>query len=199
MFEFIKGNLEEVLADGIVVEIQGIAYRIYTSQLLLNELPPIGSTIKIYLHMNVREDDISLYGFLSKDERNMYRSLNSVSGVGPKAAMGILSIYNANEIIWAIVGEDTKTLTKAPGIGKKTAQRIILELKDKLKVEDIKVTENTNTSSENPEVKEEAIEALSALGYQSSQIFRIINDVYREGMSIEVLIKETLKCFASRT
>lgn len=198
MLEYIKGTLEDVLIDGIVMENNNMAYRIYTSAQIFNHLPPIGREMIIYLHMHVKEDDISLYGFLTKEERNMYRQLTSVSGVGPKAAMGILSVHKTNDIIWSIIGEDIKSLTKAPGIGKKTAQRIILELKDKLKTEDVVHTQDVQLPTDSSIIQNEAIEALIALGYQSSQAHKIVRSIYEDEMNVESLIKEALKFLASQ-
>lgn len=198
MFEFIKGNLEEILEDGIVIENQGIAYKIHTSRNLLDKLPKINNTVKVYLHGRIRDEEMLLYGFLDKEERNVYMHLTSVSGVGPKAAMAILSLYTSKEVIWSIIGEDTKVLIKAPGIGKKIAQRVILELKDKFNVEDSLPEGEVNGSIYKSEVKDEALNALIALGYHPSKALKAINKVYKEEMQLEKVIKESLKVFASK-
>lgn len=199
MFEYIKGTLEEMLEDSIVIESNNIGYKIYTSVQTLNQLFTIGSKIKIYIHMNIKEDDISLYGFFTKEERNLYRKLISVSGVGPRAAIGILSVYNVKDIIWSIIGEDIKSLTKAPGIGKKMAQRIILELKDKLKEEQNGILEiSTQNMSGDTTIKDEAVGALIALGYPSSQSHQVITSIFKEGLDVETLIKKALKVFGSK-
>lgn len=198
MIEFIKGTLEEMEADSIVVVNHEIAYKIYASAQIVNQLPKIGSMVKIYIHMNVKEDDISLYGFFTKQERNLYRKLISVSGVGPKAAMGLLSVHTSNDIIWAIVAEDIKALTKGPGVGKKMAQRIILELKDKLNLQESQFTENLGKTSNKVNIKDEAANALIALGYQSSQAHKVIASIYKEDVDVETLIKEALKALASK-
>ncbi len=198
MFEFIKGTLEDVTMDSIVVENQGIAYMIYTSGQLLDRLPKTGSKVKIYLHMNVKEDDITLYGFLTKEERRIYRRLISVSGVGPKAALGILSVHTTNDIIWSIIGEDIKTLTKAPGIGKKIAQRIILELKDKLEVDQDEIDVDIEKSPQSIGNKVEVIDALVALGYQPSQAHKVIATIYKDGLSVETLIRKALKVLGTK-
>jgi Holliday junction DNA helicase RuvA len=198
LFEFIKGTLEDVTMDSIVVENQGIAYMIYTSGQLLDRLPKTGSKVKIYLHMNVKEDDITLYGFLTKEERRIYRRLISVSGVGPKAALGILSVHTTNDIIWSIIGEDIKTLTKAPGIGKKIAQRIILELKDKLEVDQDEIDVDIEKSPQSIGNKVEVIDALVALGYQPSQAHKVIATIYKDGLSVETLIRKALKVLGTK-
>lgn len=198
MFEFIIGNLEDVLVDSIAVENQGIAYKIYTSGQILENLPKIGNKVKIYLHMNVKEDDITLYGFLTKEERSIYRKLISVSGVGPKAALGILSVHTTNDIIWSIIGEDTKALTKAPGIGKKIAQRIILELKDKLELNQNEIDIDIEKSPQRLGNKVEVIDALVALGYQPSQAHKVIATIYKDGLSVETLIRKALKVLGSK-
>lgn len=193
MIEFIKGTLEDIEADSIVVVNHEIAYKIYTSVQIVNQLPKLGSIVKIYIHMNVKEDDISLYGFFTKQERGLYRKLISVSGIGPKVAMGLLSVHTSSDIVWAIVSEDIKALTKAPGIGKKTAQRIILELKDKLNPLKSQFTENAGEIPYKENIKDEAVDALIALGYQSSQAHKVIASIYQKDMDVEVLIKEALK------
>lgn len=197
MFDFIKGTLEEALIDSIVIENQGIAFKIYTSRQTLDRLPKIESMVKIYIHMNVKENDITLYGFLTTKEREIYRKLISVSGIGPKVAMGVLAVHSTNDIIWSIIREDIVALTKAPGVGKKTAQRIILELKDKLKADQDEIGNTIERSPQNIENKVEAIDALVSLGYQPSQAHKVITEIYKDGVAVETLIRNSLKILAS--
>ena len=199
MFDFIKGTLEEVLDDSIVVDNNGIGYRIFIPSRILEDLPELKKPIKIYIHMDIKENDMSLYGFLSKDGRELFKKLISVSGVGPKVAMGILSVHSSRDVVWAIIGEDGTTLSKAPGIGKKISQRIILELKDKL------VKEQEQFNLEEPIVnsisrlgnRQEAIDALVSLGYPLSQAHKAIAAIYMEELEVEILIKKALKILAT--
>lgn len=197
MFDFIKGTLEEELTDSIVIENQGLAFNVYISKQTSSKLPKIGSLVKIYLHMNVKENDVTLYGFLTTKEREIYRKLISVSGIGPKVAMGVLSVHNTNDIIWSIIGEDIVALTKAPGVGKKTAQRMILELKDKLTVHQGTLTNDTEKSSKDRGSRVEVVEALVALGYQPSQAHKAVTEVHKDGLPTETLIKKALKMLSS--
>ncbi|RBP46615.1 Holliday junction branch migration protein RuvA [Garciella nitratireducens] len=201
MFDYMKGTLEEILEDSIIIENNGIGYKIYISKQTLNQIVDKGSNIKIYIDMTLKEEEIFLYGFFTKEERNLYRKLISVSGVGSKVAMGILSVQNTKDLIRSIIEEDIKSLIQAPGIGKKTAQRIVLELRDKLKKEQSDFLGNsTNDKLENIEnisIREEAINALITLGYSVSQSHRAVTSVFKENLDVETLIKEALKIIIS--
>ncbi len=197
LLEYIKGTLQEIYGDSIVVENYGIAYRIYISVQDLNLLPQTGDQVKIYIHMNIKEDNITLYGFMKIQDRAIYRYLVSVTGVGPKLAMGILSVCSTKEIISSIINNDIVTLTKAPGIGKKTAQRIILELKDKLKSNDELIELEDIVSLQGVELKDEAIQALIALGYQPTLARKAINAIFKEGIGMESLIKKALQLLSN--
>ena len=199
MFDFIKGVLEEVLDDSIVVENNGIGYRIFIPSRMLEDLPELKQSIKIYIHMDIKENDMNLYGFLSKDDREIYKKLISVSGVGPKVAIGVLSVHTSRDVIWAIIGEDGVSLSKAPGIGKKISQRIILELRDKLVKEQGQLKLGEQIANKNSRVgnRGEAIDALLSLGYQSSQAHQAIAAIYKEDFSVEILIKKALKILSA--
>lgn len=195
MFEYIRGDITEIGDDYIVLENNNIGYLINTSRASTMD---IGNELKeriIYTHLNVREDDMSLYGFTTKDELDMFRLLQTVSKIGPRVALGILSTMNTLDLKISLVNEDIKTLTKSPGVGKKTAERMILELKDKVHIdknekvkEKIKTTDLGTLSS-----KDEVTEALMSLGYSQNEIFVALNNIDTKDKNTEDLIKETLK------
>ena len=137
MIGFVRGNLVEKGNDHVIVDNQGIGYLIYTPESVLNELPPIGNIVKIHTFMYVREDQLALYGFLTRDDLEIFKMLIGVSGIGPKGALGILSTIAPNQFRLAVLSGDSKTISKSPGIGPKTAQKLIIELKDKMKIEDV--------------------------------------------------------------
>ena len=142
MYEYIKGQYIGINKDYIIIENGGIGYKIFTSGATMASMPKVGEDVVLYIEQIVREDFIGLYGFVSKEELEMFKLLLSINGVGAKAALSLLSISRVNNLKYAIVMEDEKHICRAPGIGKKTAGRIILELKDKLKKEDMKPFKN---------------------------------------------------------
>jgi holliday junction DNA helicase RuvA len=193
MYEYIRGIFVGVNKDYIIIENSGMGYKIFTSGTTLANMPSINENVLLYLQQIVREDFIGLYGFLTRDELNMFNLLLGVSGVGAKASLSLLSISSVNNLKYAILTGDEKTLTRAPGIGKKTAQRIILELKDKFKKDEF-IPEGL-TSSDDIEVNRnlsEALEALIALGYSEKEAERALKQVSQEE-SIEGIIKNSLK------
>ena len=137
MISYIKGELAEILPDVIVVEANGIGYNIYVPGSVLGELPSVGSEVKIYTYMNVKEDECSLFGFLTRDYLSMFKMLICVNGIGPKAALGALSNITADDLRFAVLADDVAAIKALPGIGPKTAQKIIIELKDKLKLDEV--------------------------------------------------------------
>ncbi len=201
MISFIKGTVEILGTDFFVIENGGIGYNVKATLGTISRLTK-GSETKIFTHMQVREDDISLYGFLYIDELNMFNMLTSVSGIGPKGALAILDMLSPSDIMLYIVSEDSKALSKAKGVGLKTAQRIILELKDKMKTSSIANTESdlstyvSPTSSSSLEVID-SIDALIALGYEKAEAVKAVNTVYTEGLSIQDTIKKALKSLSS--
>ncbi len=188
MLDFIIGKIESKEAEHLVVLNNGIGYKIVVSKSTLMDLE-LGETSKVYLTMVVREDDISLYGFSTTKEREIYKLLTTVRGIGPKVAIGVLSGITTDSLVTAIRTSDINILTTAPGVGKKTAERIVLELKDKtdhIPIENIGVQVSKGTIKE-------AEEALISLGYSSYEVLDVLESVYREDMSIEELIKQGLK------
>lgn len=194
MFRYIKGTLEEVGQSYVVIENNNIGYLINTSQNSINALKNDSKQCKMYTHLNVREDEISLYGFSSQEELDMFHLLLLVSKIGPKVALGVLSTITPGNIKLAIISNDADALTRAPGIGKKTASRMILELKDKIG-KDInmgKVDFSDNTITDD----NEAIEALVSLGYTRSEILLVMNKINTNELETEDIIKNALKLLA---
>ena len=197
MYAYIKGTLEEKSTDSIVVETAGIGYKIYVSEHTMAKLGEIGEKVKIYTHYHVREDNISLYGFMSNEELKMFELLLQVSGIGAKTAIAMLSNITPSKFALAIISNDLKTLTKIPGIGNKSAQRMVLELKDKLKTQTaIEDDEEETTPNDNSESINEAEQALKILGYNKSEISKVFDKFDTHNLSTEDLIKEALKRLA---
>ncbi|OYP37555.1 Holliday junction branch migration protein RuvA [Lachnotalea glycerini] len=175
MISYIKGNIIEIEEDLIIIEANNIGYNIRISNQTAASLPGIGQEIKIYTYMHVREDAISLFGFMTRDDLKVFKLLIGVSGIGPKGGLAVLSALSADDIRFAVLSDDVKTISKAPGIGTKTAQRLIIELKDKLKLEDAfeqRLENNQIATSESNlknDAKSEAILALTSLGYSNSE------------------------------
>ena len=193
MISYIKGDVKAINEEGFIIENNNIGYFINSTLTSLSNIQ-INNEYKIYTSMQVREDDISLYGFYSKDELEMFLLLISVSSIGPKIAIGMLSSISADEIKLAIVNNDIDKLTDAKGIGKKTASRIILELVDKVKkmaIPDLDKVEKVNPVKNND--IEVAREALKNLGYMENDIARVLNELKDTDLSLEGLIKESLK------
>ena len=195
MSSYIKGELTEILEDGVVVEASGVGYYIMVPASLFRELPKTGSPVKLFTHFQVKEDAMSLYGFFRRDDVRMFRMLIGVNGIGPKAGLGILSVLTPDELRFAVLAEDAAAISRAPGIGKKTAQKCILELKDKLSLAEaiqLKLSQNAQASSENEEVyRDEAVQALASLGYSASDAMRAVRAA--TGSSVEELIKSALR------
>ncbi len=203
MYSYIKGILTDMEEDLVVVEAGGIGYNIYTTGQTFDYLPSIGEEVKLYTYLNVREDAMMLYGFLTKDDLRVFKLLIGVSGIGPKGALAILSVMTTDDLRFAVLGEDAKAIAKAPGIGAKTAQRLILELKDKFSLEDAFEQKLQNVTAKNENVdeiksaKNEAVQALVALGYSSSEALKAIGDVeITADTDVEDILKAALKNMA---
>ncbi len=198
MISYIRGSLEEKTADSVVLESNGIGYEIFVSPRLMAELPAIGEEVKIYTHMSVKEDGISLFGFANRQELDIFHRLLTVNGVGPKGALAVLSQLKPQELIMAVLTEDVKALSAAPGVGKKTVQRIILELKDKFSTEDaIEMPQAVQLQKEmqagTPSAQWEAIDAMMALGYSRMEAVKAVSAVATEEMDTEAILKAALK------
>ena len=202
MIAFVRGTAVDMTENSVIVEAGGIGYEIYMTGTDLSQIH-MGEEVKIHTYFNVREDAMQLYGFRSKDDLQMFKLLLGVNGVGPKAAVGVLAGITADELRFAILSDDVKTLSKAPGIGKKTAQKLILELKDKMKLEDafeLKLAHEQEKAvaglGEISDGRQEAVEALVALGYSSTDALRAVRKVtYVAPDDVEGLLKAALKNF----
>lgn len=192
MISYIIGHIRNIDEESFIIENNNIGYLIYSSLATLSNIE-INSEYKIYTSMQVREDDISLFGFFTKDELEMFTLLTSVSTIGPKTAMGILSSISVNEIKTAIINNDIDKLTVAKGIGKKSASRIILELVDKVKKMSFIPVENIKQEKNFSEDFEVAKEALLNLGYQKNDIDKVLFELKDTDLSLEGLVKESLK------
>ena len=201
MYAYIKGTLEEVTEDAVIVEAGGIGYNIKVSTTTADLLPGIGSEVKIYTYTLVREDAFSLYGFLTRDDLDIFKKLITVSGIGPKGGLAILSVMSADALRFAVMAGDSKAIAKAPGIGAKTAERVILDLRDKISVEDtLRSVGNTGDAAgvaagtADNMMKREAIEALVALGYSASDATAAVKKVeIGEDATSESILKMALK------
>lgn len=202
MYAYIKGILTEITEDAIIIENQGIGYEIAVPGQVLDYLPSVGEEVKIYTYHYVREDAILLYGFLTKEDVKIFKMLIGVSGIGPKGALAILSVLSTDDLRFAILGDDAKAIAKAPGVGAKTAQRVIIELKDKLSLEDAfeqKLANQTQKAELNPAVgvKNEAILALTSLGYSQSEALKVLQGIeISPDDQVEDVLKMALKQMA---
>lgn len=201
MVSYIKGELAEVFEDTIVIENSGIGYNIRVPASIFDKMPSVGESIKVYTYLYVREDAINLFGFLTRQDLDIFKLLLNVNGIGPKGALGILSTISPDDLRFAVLSDDVKTISKAPGIGTKTAQKLIIELKDKLKFEyfqeDI-IGENVSSEvTSSLPVKSEAVEALISLGYGNSEALKAVNMVENiNDKDVETVLKEALKKLA---
>lgn len=201
MYAYIKGTLEIKSSDYIVVEANGIGYKIFMSGNTIQKLGELNSIVKIYTHYHVREDNISLYGFYNLEELRMFELLIGVSGVGAKSAIAILSNITPSAFALAVISNDIKALTKLPGIGSKSAQRIILELKDKLKTEETIAAENDfeiQTVLAKDDNMHEAISALQVLGYPVKDATKAVSSIDCTNLTIEEIIKKALIYFTKQ-
>ncbi|MBP3502212.1 MAG: Holliday junction branch migration protein RuvA [Clostridia bacterium] len=194
MFAYIKGTFESRTMDYIVVDVNGIGYKIFMSENSMKNIGEIGTIVKVHTYLKVREDDVSIYGFSSVEELRMFELLVSVSGIGAKSAITILSNIEPSKFAVAVVSNDVNTLKKLPGIGAKSAQRIILELKDKLKSINVEEQENeeiSNIITKNENI-EELITAMQVLGYSRKEIENILPKLDKNDTNLESMIKKAL-------
>lgn len=192
MITYLVGTLEHIGENTLVIEVYGVGYEVFCSSRTLSELNGTREKVKIYIHEHIKEDGHDLYGFYHMEDRELYRKLISVSGIGPKGGMQVFNTYSSQEVIEIILNQDSKALSKVSGIGPKTAQRIILELKDsigKLFVPDLSLLE---TGLKDESAKAEAIEALEALGYAAQEARKAVEAIYDYKANSEELIKKAL-------
>ena len=200
MISYIKGKLTEILDDIIVVENQGIGYEIHVPLSLLDELPKLGEEVKIFTYFLGREDAMSLYGFFHRQDLSMFQKLLGVTGIGPKGALAMLSALRPDALRVAIFTGDAKALSKAPGVGMKTAQRVILELKDRIDPDEVLTATSNETDSARVDVSDmfsaarEAADALVALGYGAADASRAVKQVeVSSDMTSEDILKKSLR------
>ena len=202
MLSYLKGLYTENDIDTITVECGGVGYRVYVPITVMPHLPALGDEVKIYTYFKPSEECFSIYGFIRKDDLNVFKQLIKVSGVGPKVAMAILGTLSADDLRFAVAAEDDKAISKAPGVGTKIAKKIVLELKDKLGVATGKAFDDGNgiaaaVSAENSglsSLRQDALDALTALGYSSTESLKAISKVeFDENTPVEDLIKKALR------
>ena len=201
MIASVKGKLEGVTTESVIIDVNGLGVEAIVPTTVINLLPKIDENIKLHTYLHVREDAMQLYGFLEKEDLDFFKLLITVNGIGPKAAIAILSSMPTDILTFAILSEDTKTIQKAQGIGAKTAKKLVLELKDKVGI--VKTPKNTGseiydnaglTIGINSEIKDEAVQVLTALGYSQTEAVKAISTVEMyEEMTSEELVKLSLK------
>ena len=200
MISYVRGELAAVEEQKAIVEAGGIGYGIFMSRQALSLLPQTGNEVKIYTYLNVKEDALQLYGFLTRDDLEIFRLLIGVSGIGPKGGLNILSCLSPDELRFAVMSGDAKAIAAAPGIGKKTAEKLILELKDKLNIEAMldraahgDEPERAESVSSESTMHAEAVQALVALGYGSAESLRAVKKTSADCATVEDILKEALK------
>lgn len=199
MIAYLDGIIEDITEDNVVIDVGGIGYNVRISADTATRLPGIGEHTRIYTYTSVREDAFWLYGFLSRNDLDIFKKCITVNGIGPKGAQAILSVMDADSLRYAILSGNAKAIAKAPGIGAKTAERLILDLKDKLKIDDtminheITLTVQGNALADNPQIQE-AVEALVSLGYGQAESIKAVKAVEQaETMDSGMLLKAALK------
>ncbi len=199
MIQFIRGKLVSVEEDRVIVEANGVGYGIYMSVHAMSLLPQAGAEVKIHTYLNVKEDAMQLFGFLTREDLMIFRLLIGVNGIGPKGGQAILSVLSPDDLRFAVLAGDVKAISAAPGIGKKTAEKLILELRDKLKIEDAfahktSPADITGREAGADNVQSEAVQALVALGYGSTEALKAVKKVPEEERAdVESVLKAALK------
>lgn len=198
MISYIRGELVTIEEEKIIVDVNGVGFGIFMPGQAMNMLPAIGEEVKIYTYMNVREDAMQLFGFLTSDDLKVFKLLIGVSGIGPKGGLNILSHMSPDDLRFAVMSHDVKAISGAPGIGKKTAEKLIIELKDKLSIEDVlEKASDTNAgaiSGAANQVQTEAVQALTSLGYGNTEALKAVKKVeVSEDTTVEEVLKMALK------
>nr|WP_330377638.1 Holliday junction branch migration protein RuvA [Faecalicatena contorta] len=197
MISYIRGELAAVEKEKVIVDVGGVGYGIYMPGQAMGLLPQPGNEVKIHTYLNVREDAMQLFGFLTRDDLEVFKLVIGVSGIGPKGGLSILSQLTPDDLRFAVLSGDVKAISAAPGIGKKTAEKLIIELKDKLNIEDV-LTHAADSSAaavpvNNGGIQSEAVQALVALGYGSTESLRAVKQVELDNPTVEDVLKEALK------
>lgn len=201
MISYVEGNISEVDIDYLVVDVNGIGYEVYVPASLITKLPKSRECIRFYTHHNIREDEQTLYGFLTKRERDMFRDLKSVSGIGPKVALAMLSHLSVEQIIEAVIRADDKLIATTPGVGKKTASRMILELKGKfgsIEIQSVAASVGQGGVTVEPSITEDARSALMALGYNARDIGNAMSSISAEEMQTITTAEDCIKIILKR-
>ena len=200
MIAFLKGKIEELEETKAIVDVNGVGYGVFITGRDASILSGNRETVKLYTYLQVREDAMQLYGFLKKDDPHVFQLLLGVNGIGPKAALGILSVLSANDIRFAVLAGDAKAISRAPGIGAKSAQKIILELKDKFDLQETFDSSLAETENDavvtvgDRQIQDEAVQALVALGYPAGESLKAVRSVQQtENMTTEDLLKAALR------
>jgi len=200
MIAYLKGTVAAVSENILVLDVNQVGWQIFISARDAREMPPLGGEVQVYTWMSFGQDAVRLYGFLKEDDLDIFKLLINVSGVGPKAALGVLSVLTADDLRFAVLSDDAKTIARSPGVGTKSAQKIILELKDKLSLEDAFEHKLASSGTELPgggiqtSAADEAVQALSALGYSGSEALRAVKKCgVTEDMDMETILKLALK------
>ena len=199
MLSYVRGELVAMEEDKVIIDVNGVGFGVFMPMQSMKELPTLGEEVRLHTYMNVREDAIQLYGFLTKDDLKIFKLLIGVGGIGPKGGLNILSHMSSDDLRFAVLANDAKTIAKAPGIGKKTAEKLIIELKDKLDIEDvlnrnIDDTYSVSHSIGTSDIQAEAVQALVALGYGSTEATKAVKKVSIDNeTTVEVLLKAALK------
>lgn len=199
MIAFVRGEIADISEENVVIDTGSIGYNIKISAGTAGRLPGIGQEVKLYTYTCVREDLFQLYGFLSRDELDIFKKLITVNGIGPKGGLAVLSVMSADDLRFAILAGDVKAIAKAPGIGAKTASRVILDLKDRISIEDTQIQREIGSSGTLPETGEgnarkEAVEALVALGYSPADALKAVKKAAPPAdADVEDILKQALK------
>lgn len=202
MIAYLRGTVAGVTQTRVILDVNGVGYQVFITSRDAAQMPGRGSEVQIYTYLSVREDAMQLFGFLEEDDLEMYKLLLTVSGVGPKAGLGVLSALTADELRFAVLSDDVKTISRAPGIGGKTAKKLILELKDKLSLEDAFEKKLAHTEAAvgtgADDARSEAVQALTALGYSGSEALRAVRGIEgADDMGTETILKLALRQISS--
>ncbi len=198
MIAYVHGVIEDVAEDNVVIDVNGIGYNVRISADTASRLPSEGETVRLYTYTMVREDAFLLYGFLTRNDLDIFKKCITVNGIGPKGALAILSVMDADSLRYAIMAGDTKAISRAPGIGARTAERLILDLKDKIKIDDVLISKEIAATAsvhvaDTPQ-KKEAVEALVSLGYGQTESVKAVNAIENiESMDSGAVLKAALK------
>lgn len=199
MIAYVNGIIDDISEDNAVIDVGGVGINVRISADTASRLPGIGEPVKLYTYTSVREDAFLLYGFLTRSDLEIFKKLITVNGIGPKGGLSILSVMDADDLRFAIMSGDSKAISKAPGIGPKTAQRVILDLKDKIEIDDIMISKEINSYGAKPMAadsaqKQEAVAALVSLGYGQAESLKAVNSIENiEDMDSGAVLKAALK------